>query len=175
MTTEQIAAALRRVQSALERRPDFGLKPDVPATARWAGGTRVIASHPDGTSVATDMPCELGGSGDQVSPGWLFRAAIASCLATRIAMAAAMAGVELTQLEVEARSQSDTRGLLGMKTAGGSLVGAGPIEMRLSVRIGAPGVSADRLRALVDDGNRHSPLGAAAAYGVPVRLELEIT
>jgi uncharacterized OsmC-like protein len=62
------------------------------------------------------MPSEVGGSGDQVTPGWLFRAGLASCAATRIAMAAAAEGIELATLEVRASSRSDTRGLLGMTT-----------------------------------------------------------
>ena len=35
--------------------------------------SRVTTSHDGGTRVDTDMPRELGGSGERVSPGWLFR------------------------------------------------------------------------------------------------------
>ena len=92
MASQDIAAAMQRVESVLRRRPEVGLHDDAPATARWQSGTRVVSSHANGTQIVTDMPTELGGSGDQVTPGWLLRAGLASCLATRIAMAAAAAG-----------------------------------------------------------------------------------
>ncbi len=82
MATEDIAAALARVQTVLQRRPQTGVHDDAPATARWMGGLRVIFSHANGMQVASDMPAELSGTGDQVSPGWLFRAGLAACLAT---------------------------------------------------------------------------------------------
>src|ERR1700735_1329211 len=110
MTTQRIAAALQRVESVLRRRPETGLHDDAPATARWQGGTRTASSHSNGTQVQTDMPTELGGSGDQVTPGWLFRAGVASCLATCIAMRAAHAGIALSALEVRGSSGWDIRG-----------------------------------------------------------------
>ena len=102
MATQDIAAALQRVESVLRRRPDVGLHDDAPATARWERGTRVVASHANGTQVATDMPTELGGTGDQVTPGLAVPRGLASCAATRIALAAAAEGIELTALEVRA-------------------------------------------------------------------------
>lgn len=67
----------------------------------------------------------------------LFRAGIASCLATCIAMRAAQAGIELSALEVRASSRSDLRGLFGMKEATGEVVAAGPRGVQLVVRIAA--------------------------------------
>src|SRR5580658_2633578 len=144
MTAQTIAAALQRVEAVLRRRPEIGLHDDAPAIARWEGGTRIVASHANGTRMSTDMPSELGGSGDQVTPGWLFRAGLASCLATRIAMGAATAGIELTLLEVLASSRSDARGLFGMADVSGEPVGAGPCDVQLLVRIAAAGVAADK-------------------------------
>ena len=88
-TLEDIAAALRRVAEVLQRRPELGRHEDAPALARWAGGTRVISRHANGTELASDMPAELGGSGDRVTPGWLFRAGLAACATTSIVLAAA--------------------------------------------------------------------------------------
>ena len=73
---------------------------DVPAAAHWTGGTRVRTSHPDDMRFATDLASELGGTGDQVSPGWLMRASLAACAATFIAMKAAEQGIALASLEV---------------------------------------------------------------------------
>ena len=137
MTMQTIAAAMQRVESVFQRRPEAGLADDTPATAHWESGTRVVSRHPNGTQVVTDMPSEIGGSGDQVTPGWLLRAALASCAATRIAMAAAAAGVELTTLDVAASSRSDARGLLGMVNADGQPVPAEPRCTACSAHRGA--------------------------------------
>ena len=174
MTNQDIATAMQRVATVLRRRPEAGLHDDAPAAARWAGGTRIVARHANGAEVTTDMPGELGGSGDQVTPGWLFRAGLAPCAATCIAMAAAAAGIELSALEVMASSRSDTRGLLGMADADGAPVPAGPREVRLQVRIAAPGVATERLRALVEAGCRYSPTPEAVRTATALDLRIDV-
>jgi len=174
MASQHVAAAMQRVESVLKRRPEVGLHDDAPASARWESGTRVRSSHGNGMQLLTDMPTELGGTGDQVTPGWLFRAGLASCLATRIAMSAAAAEIELTVLEVVASSRSDARGIFGMVDASGEPVCAGPRDVELLIRIAAPGTSPERLRALVDDSSRCSPVSAALRDAVPATLRVEV-
>ena len=174
MTTREIATALRRVEAVLQRRPDKGLHDEAPATARWAGGTRVIAGHANGAQMATDMPTELGGGGKDVTPGWLFRAGFASCTAACIALGAATRGIELASLEVVATSRSDLRGLFGMADPSGEPVPAGPRDVRLVVRIAAPGVDAQQLRSLVEESYCCSPISSAVRDAVPVELEIEV-
>jgi uncharacterized OsmC-like protein len=174
MSSQEIAAAVQRVESVLKRRPEAGLHDDAPATARWQTGMRVVSSHANGTQLLTDMPSELGGSGDQVTPGWLFRAGLASCLATRIAMGAAAEGFALTLLEVSASSRSDARGLLGMQDASGTRVCAGPRDVQVRVRISAPGISPERLRLVVEESNRCSPVSATLRDAVPMTLRIEV-
>jgi uncharacterized OsmC-like protein len=174
MAAAEIAAAWQRTTSVLRRRPEAGLHDDAPATARWSGGTRVVTEHANGTQVETDMPAAMGGSGDRVSPGWLLRAGMASCTATRIAMAAAAEGIELQALEVLASSRSDTRGLLGMADDGGEPVSAGPRDVTMSVRIAAPGVAPERLRELVEEGCRCSPIPNAVERATPLALRIAV-
>ena len=174
MTIEDIATAMQRIESVFKRRPAAGMHDDAPATARWQSGLRIAASHANGTQVLTDMPAELGGSGDQVTPGWLLRAGLASCLATRIAMGAAATAIELTFLEVLASSRSDARGLFGMVEISGEPVSAGPRDVQLLVRISAAGVSAMRLRELVKDSDRCSPVSTALRDEVSVALRVEV-
>ncbi len=174
MAAQDIATALERVRTVLKRRPEAGIHDDAPATARWAGGLRIDAGHPNGASVPTDMPTELGGSGDQVSPGWLFRAGLASCAATCIGLAAADEGIELSLLEVVARSRSDLRGLVGLPDADGAPVPAASQDLALNVRIGARGVAPERLRALAERGLRGSPVYAALQPAVPMALQIEV-
>jgi uncharacterized OsmC-like protein len=174
MTTRAIAAALERVKTVLRRRPDMGLQDDVPASARWEGGLRVVASHANGTLVATDMPVEVGGTGDRVSPGWMFRAGIASCAATTLAMAAAVEGIELERLEVDIRSRSDARGLFGMADEHGARVLPHAREIALCVRIAARGVPRERLREFVERSLACSPMPSAVTHAVPLALTIEI-
>jgi uncharacterized OsmC-like protein len=181
MTMERIAAALHRVETVLRRRPEAGLHADAPAVSRWDSGTRVVSSHPNGASVATDMPSELGGMGEEVTPGWLWRAALSSCLATRIVMAAAVEGIDLASVEVQANSRTDVRGLLGMDAASGVMGAASggapspePGDVQLHVRIRAPEVSPERLRALVERSQACSPVQAAATRALPVAVSVEV-
>jgi len=122
MTMRTVAAAMDRFSALLKRRPGFGLQDDAPATARWETGLQIVSSHENGLRLLTDMPVELGGTGTQVTPGWLLRASLASCAATRIAMAAAAEDVALAVLEVSASSRSDVRGLFGMTDLMGALL-----------------------------------------------------
>jgi uncharacterized OsmC-like protein len=174
MGMEDIAAALERVKAVLRRRPDVGLHDDAPATARWEHGTRVVSSHANGTRIQSDMPGELGGTGDQVTPGWMFRAGLASCTATCIAMNAAEQGIELTALEVKAGSRSDARGLLRIADTAGAAVSAAPLSVEMHVRIAANGVAPERLRALVEESQRCSPIANAVEKAVPVALRIEV-
>jgi uncharacterized OsmC-like protein len=174
MTTQALAAALQRVEAVLKRRPEAGLHDDAPALACWQGGTRIVSSHANGTQVDTDMPAEFGGSGDRVTPGWLFRAGLASCAATSVAMAAASAGIVLTRLEARVGSRSDARGMLGMADAEGEPVFPGPREVRLQVRIAARDVATQRLRALVEQGLRCSPIPSVVQAGMPLELQIDV-
>lgn len=173
MSTQDIADALQRARTVFERRPDRGLHDDSTATASWQGGLRVVTRHPDGTSLSSDMPAEFGGSGDRITPGWPFRAGLAACAATSIAMVAAAEGVELSTLEVRVGSRSDARGSLGMSEADGRRVDAVPRDMQLQVRIAARGVCAERLRSVVEEGYRCSPCPAAVIQAVPIALVIE--
>jgi uncharacterized OsmC-like protein len=174
MANQDIAAALQRVEAIFLRRPVAALSEDAPATARWEGGTRVVSSHASGAHMVTDMPSELGGSGDRPSPGWLMRAGLASCAATRIAMAAAAQGIELTKLEVLASSQSDGRGLFGMLEADGRRVPASPTAVQLLVQIAALGRDAEQLHALVRGAHALSPVSAALQNAIPVALHIKV-
>jgi len=174
MSLHELAGALERAKTVLQRRPDMGLHEDAPATAIWQAGTRVVARHANGMQFTTDMPGELGGSGDQVTPGWLFRAGLAACATTSIVMRAASEGVALSMLEVRASSVSDARGLLDLTEADGAPVYAGPGDMRLQVRVAAKGVAGERLRQLVDTAVRCSPIPSAVQQATPVALQIDI-
>jgi len=170
-----IAATLKRVEKVLLRSPKTGLHVDARATARWSGGTRVTTTHENGAQVATDMPVEMGGEGSAPTPGWLLRAGLASCVTTRIVMAAAVEGIELSSLEVVASSRSDARGALGMTDTNGAPIAAGPIDVVLDVRVAAcDGTSGERLRSLVERCHDTSPVSCAVQNATPIELRVAI-
>lgn len=170
-----IAAALKRVEKVLLRSPRAGLHSDAPATARWNGGTQVTTTGDKGVRFATDLPTEVGGTGTAATPGWLLRAGLAACITTRIAMAAAVEGIELIELEVVATSESDARGLIGMLDSEGQRVSPGPRNMQLRVKIkAASGVSDERLRSLVARSHGLSPVSCAVQQVTPAELIIEV-
>ena len=94
------------------------------------------------------MPASVGGAGSSPSPGWLFRAALASCEATLIAMRAAVQGIQLSRLEVAVDSESDDRGILGLDEG----VPAGPLRIHVRVRLASPDATEGELRNIADWG-----------------------
>ena len=163
-----IGEAIASARSALASKPDAGPAPDRPASAVVEDRLRCRVEGPDGWALVTDMPSAVGGEGSAPTPGWLIRAAWASCAATAIAMRAAELGISLTRLEVTAESESDMRGLLGL----GEGVPPGPQSARMRLRIAANGTDEQRLRELVEWADRHSPVGDALRRAVPTELEI---
>lgn len=174
MTAATIANALQRVRTVFARRPEAAIHAEEPAIARWEQGLRVVSRHANGAHIATDMPRELGGQGEDVTPGWLLRAALASCLATRIAMEAAARDIVITRLEVVAASESDARGLLGMTDGAGERVSPGPRAVQLRISISAPNVAVETLRTMIEESHNCSPVQVALERPVPVSLRIDI-
>src|SRR4030067_1697792 len=115
--------------------PDKALSQDKEAVAGVEEGLRVRATGPDGQTLVCDMPKGLGGGAAAPSPGWMMRAALANCEAVMIALRAAQRGIDVNTLEVRVDSVSDDRGMLGMDES----KPAGPLNMKISLRIGPGG------------------------------------
>ncbi|WP_167040512.1 OsmC family protein [Salinibacterium sp. ZJ454] len=168
MDQERIASAITRVRETLAEHAAEMRYRDSEAIATIEAGLRVKVNGPHGASIVTDMPNGVGGEGSAPSPGWILRSAVASCVATLIAMRAAEEGVDLPGLEVMVDSESDDRGLLGI-----GAVPAGPLSMRVIVR--AQGTSDDaRAREIIAWGKAHCPVCDAVERAVPVQLTIEL-
>lgn len=174
MSLHHVAAALQRASSVFTRRPGAALHEDSSATARWQEGLRCVVSHPNGTRLATDMPAELGGAGNCITPGWMLRAGLATCSATLIAMQAASEGIELSSLEVHVTGRSDSRGMLGIADQDGSAVSAAPRELCVAVRIAATGVTREHLTALVQTAVERSYVPTAVREATPYELRITV-
>ena len=163
---ESIRSALETTAGYLAEHPEAAAGPDTPATAVRLDGLRFRVTGPSG-EVTTDMAPALGGGASGPSPGWLMRAALASCDATIIAMEAARAGIELTDLSVTVESVSDSRGVLGV----GDAVPPGPLEVRVRIEL-AGDAGEDRLRELVERAEARSAVGDAIRREVAVTTEI---
>ena len=162
-----IAAKLAIARRYLASHPSEATSQDTAARARLVGGLRIDVDGPNGWHLETDMSTAVGGEGSAPSPGWLLRAALASCDAVLIAMQCAEEGVALSALEAEVTSESDDRGLLGMDDAP-----AGPLSMALTVRIDAEGLGRPELEAIVNRALQRSPVSDAVRREIPVEVRL---
>lgn len=170
MTTANIRQALETLSHLIAEQPAMAVTKNVPATARLLEGLRCEVKGPNGESAYTDMPPTVGGTASAPSPGWLFRASLASCTTTTIALRAARLGIALTTLEVTAESDSDHRGLLGLDDK----ISASLSPITIRIRIGASGITADQLRELALWGDRHSPIACTARSAPNCSVEVEV-
>jgi uncharacterized OsmC-like protein len=170
VTNTAVRNAIDKLARLLAQEPEKGRAKSVPATAVLDDGLKVSVTGRHGESVSTDMSPALGGGGSAPNPGWLLRAAMASCHATVIAMRAAHTGVTLTRLEVTVSSESDVRGMLGTDDG----VSAGLSGLRTHVKIGAVDATVDRLREIVQWADEHSPVGCTIRQSPTTAIEIEV-
>lgn len=164
-----IGDAIRDATKYLTENPDEAAYTDSAAVATLNDGLRITVTAPDGRTVTTDMPKGVGGTDGAPSPGWLFRAALAACDATLIAMRGAMLGVELTEVEVTIDSESNDLGILGIDES----VPAGPLLVRTRVKIAAKDADDQEVRKLVEWAIAHCPVCDATKRAVPMTLEID--
>lgn len=163
-----LGQAIQNATSYLREHPDEARYTDSEAVATLKEGLRVVVSDPAGRTIETDMSTGIGGTDSAPSPGWLFRAALAACDATLIAMRAAMLGIELDHVEVTIDSESNDYGILGIDES----VPAGPLNVRTRVSVRAKNVDPEVIRELVDWASTHCPVCDAVKRSVPVSVEL---
>ena len=165
-----IRESMQGVIEYYTQNPDKALSHDKEAVAVVEEGLRVRATGPDGQTLVCDMPKVLGGNASAPTPGWTMRAALANCEVVMIALRAAQLGVELTTLEVRVGSVSDDRGMLGMNDS----KPAGPLNMNVSIRIGAKGVASEKLHEIIEWAEKHSPVGEPLGRVMPTEYAVEI-
>jgi uncharacterized OsmC-like protein len=169
MPVTTIQKAIVNVEEYLKSQLEAGPRADIRATAVMENGLRCCIRSPDGKAIHTDMSETVGGTATANSPGWLMRAAIASCDATLLTMRAARMGISLDTAEVSVDAMSDGRGMFLDQG-----ISPGSSEVRIHFRIGAKGVSKEKLQELVDWVEAHSPVGTDIARAVDVSVDLEV-
>jgi uncharacterized OsmC-like protein len=164
MSAESIRASVQGAIEFLTEHPDQARYRDSAAVARAIDGLRVRVEGPNGESLETDMPESVGGTNAAPSPGWLFRASLASCVAMMIQLRAAHQGVEADGITVIVDSESDDRGILGIDEN----VPAGPFSVAVKVTGAGEG-----LREVVRWAFDHCPVTDAAARALDISLEID--
>jgi uncharacterized OsmC-like protein len=166
--TNPIAGAVARASAYLTEHPDEARYRDSFARAHLESGLVVEVTGPAGERLTTDMPRGIGGSATATSPGWLFRAATASCVASLVAIRAASTGATLRSVDVEVDSESDDRGILGLDAA----IPAGALSVKVVVTVDAPGLESDAVEALAAWALEHCPVTDSLRRAVPISLEV---
>ena len=166
-----IAKAIAEARSYLSANPAEARYRDGAATATIEAGLRVRVVGTDGASLVTDMVTGIGGGGSAPSPGWMFRAAYASCVATLIAMRAAQDGFSIDGLEVAVDSESDDRGILGISAD----VPAGPLSVRVAVAASSGDGDRGAVRAAIEQAIARCPVHDAVVRPVPVEVVVDMT
>ena len=163
-----IADAVAKASAYLTEHPDEARYRDSFAHAHLESGLVVEVTGPGGERIATDMPRGIGGSATATSPGWLFRAATASCVASLIAIRSAATGATLRSVDVEVDSESDDRGILGLDAN----IPAGAISVTVVVTINAPALERKELEALAAWAIEHCPVTDSIGRAIPISLEV---
>lgn len=169
MSDSPIREAIERLSAAISADPAKARAKNAPATAHLTDGLACEVMGPRGERAVTDMPPAMGGKASGANPGWLLRAALASCTATMIAMRAAKLGVKLNMLEVVVESDSDNRGILGLDDS----VSAGLQALRTKILIGGEG-EPETLRSIVAWADAHSPVGCTLRRAPRCSLDIEV-
>jgi uncharacterized OsmC-like protein len=167
MTIQEAVVAASRY---LTDHPNEARYRDSPARARVIDGLIVEVEGPDGAQLRTDMPRAIGGTESAPSPGWLFRASIAACVASLVLIRAAALGVTLTSVEVDVDSESDDRGILGLDAS----IPAGPLSSKIVISLGSDGGRNSELDALARWAVEHCPSSEALGRKIPVEVELRL-
>jgi uncharacterized OsmC-like protein len=151
----QISAALENLSQTFAGYPEKARAKQTPAIATLESGLKCRVVGPDGEEINTDMPRAMGGNASDPNQGWFFRASLASCCATVIAMRAARLGINFSKLEVAVESEGDNRGILGLDDR----ISAGMSALRTTVQIAADNAGPEQLEELVRWSDKHSPVG----------------
>lgn len=165
-----VGQAIGKAISYLKEHPAEARYTDSAAIARLVDGLKVTVTDPKGRTVTTDMSTGVGGTDASFSPGWLFRASLAACDTTLIAMRAAMLGVTLRELDVTIDSESNDYGILGIDES----VPPGPLSIRTRVKAQGAGRTPEQLRDLIEWAVAHCPVCDAAKRAVPMTIEVEV-
>ncbi len=157
-----IDVAAKRQEQEQARRDPAAFNQNARLTAHWVGGTRARVEM-DG------LITYMGGNGEPDAMQSLL-AAVAACEIEVIALHAALLGVPLEQVSVEAEGGFNIAAYLGVEDAPGS----GYRTIRLTARLQAPDANPERISRLCHQVEHSSPVGDSLVRAVSVDVALEV-
>ena len=131
--------------------------------ARWLGGGRAEV-----TSSLGGAPVYMGGPDDPSALGMLLRT-LAACDVEIVATKAALLGVEIEDLSIEARGYANVAPYLGLESS----AGPGYQSIGYTIRLKTKGASAEQLEEIRQACLQGSPVGDTLERPVPLSLEFE--
>lgn len=131
--------------------------------ARWVGGSRAEV-----TSSLGGPPVYMGGPDDPSALGMLLRT-LAACDVEIVATKAALLGVEIEDLSIEARGYANVGPYLGLEAE----VGPGYQRISYTIRLKTKGATPEQLEQIRRACEEGSPVGDTLQRAVPLTLELE--
>jgi uncharacterized OsmC-like protein len=172
------AAALRGTIDAVRNDPAVG-QTRFGVSTQWLGGT-VSRTRVDGCDISgrrvdrkfeftTDEPHELCGTNTGPNPQEYLLGALNACMTVGYVAAAALHGVELESLRIEAEGDIDLRGFLGVSRT----VPAGYDEIRYTVHVKGNGTP-DQMRKIHETVMATSPNRFNLANPIGLRAELVV-
>jgi uncharacterized OsmC-like protein len=135
---------------------------DPVVTAEWQGGDRSVVRSGDAV-IEVNAPGTLG-------PMKLLLASLLACEIDVVAMHAALIGVKLERLSIEASGHFNVRSYLGLSGTPGS----GYERIDYTARLRAPGVSEEQIAVLREALERSSPVGDSLSRMVTMRANIEV-
>lgn len=148
-TDEHIVKAMTRVVDVFERKPATALNTTV-SNAVLTNGLKCTVVEGD-RRMDVDMIPAIGGEGSAPSPGFLGRAALGSCVAIGLKIAALRAGVAIERISVAVETDWDERGLFGIGDAP-----AGATAIRMAIEVKSPATKG-AVEAAIKDGLKNDP------------------
>jgi uncharacterized OsmC-like protein len=115
---------------------------------------------------ATDLPRALAGTDTGMGPTEMLLAATSACVTTSLVELATGEGIRLDRVEVQATTDLDARGALGVE---GVAVGPTGITLRFTVDGDA---EPEQLEALANAAVAGSPTASAVTRPTPIRVEV---
>ena len=127
--------------------------------AHWVGESRSRIEF-------NDVVTHIGGD-EELNPMQYVLASFAACDVDLIAMHAAMIGLEITSLSVEASGHFNVQSFMGLD----GRPGPGYDQISYRVRLDAPDATPEQVAYLRERCERSSPVGDSLSRSIPMELE----
>jgi uncharacterized OsmC-like protein len=130
--------------------------------AKWEGSGSL-------TTIKLDEKTAKIGGADNLNAMQTLLASLAACDIDLIATHAALEGIKIDELSIEATGHFNSRAYYGVEDA----PGPGYDDIEYKVHIKAPGISSNQIKYLEKVCGRSSPVGDSLAKAIPLKLSIK--